>query len=289
MPALVLLALLCHVLLASGTFILAKVALREFDPMALAQLRFVLAGAGLFGLLASRGGIRPERMRGSWGALALLGVIGTTLNQGLFLAGLRHSTPAHGALLYAATPIVVLSLALARRQERASARRALGVLLAFAGVTFLLLGRGLTFDPRWVGGDALIFLAVIAWAVYTTRGKELISRLGVVPVTAWATLFGTICFLPVGVPALIAQDWSRITPAGWWSLAYIGVATSIVSYLLWGWALAHIEASRVAVFTNLQPVATALLAWALLGEPLTLHFVGATLFVLGGVWLADRG
>ncbi len=289
MPTLVLIALLCHVLISAGTFILAKVALREFDPMALAQLRFVLAGAGLFGVLAVRRGIRVDRLRGSWGAVAVLGVIGTTLNQGLFLTGLRHSTPAHGALLYAATPILVLCLALARGQEKSSARRTLGVALAFGGVLFLLLGRGLTFDARWVGGDALIFLAVIAWAVFTTRAKELVARLGVLPVTAWATLFGTLCFLPVGVPALVHQDWSRVSAAGWWSLAYIAIATSIVSYLLWGWALARIEASRVAVFTNLQPVATALLAWALLGEPLTLHFLGATAFVLTGVWLAERG
>ena len=173
--------------------------------MALAQLRFGLAALGLFAVLAARGGPGSRALRGSWGALALLGVIGTTLNQGLFLAGLSHSTSAHGALLYAATPILVLCLALARGQERASAtardRRRAGVRRAS---TFLLLGRGLTFDARWIGGDVLIFLAVIAWAIYTTRGKELIARHGVLPVTAWATLFGTLCFLPVGMPALAA-------------------------------------------------------------------------------------
>jgi len=288
-PAPVLAALFCHVLISAGTFIVAKVALRDFDPMALAQLRFALAGLGLFGVLVARGGLDFRSVRRSWRALALLGGIGTTLNQGLFLAGLSHSTPAHAALLYAATPIIVLCLALARGQERASAIRAVGVALAFGGVLFLLLGRGLTFDARWIGGDVLIFLAVIAWAVYTTRGKELIARHGVLPVTAWATLFGALCFLPVGVPALAAQDWSRVSAAGWWSLGYIAALTSVVSYLLWGWALARVEASRVAVFTNLQPIATALLAWALLGEPLTLHFLAATAFVLTGVWLAERG
>src|SRR2546425_7385142 len=32
-----------------------------------------------------------------------------------------------------------------------------------------------------------------------------------------------------------------------------------ISYLLWSWALAHLAAARVAIFTNLQPLATALL------------------------------
>ena len=283
MPAPVVLVLLLHVLLSAGTFIVAKVAVSQFDPMALAQLRFLAAGAALFGLLAFR---RQLAMPGSVKALALLGFVGVTINQGLFLAGLQRSISSHGALLYASTPIVVLTLALLRGQERASPRRALGVALAFAGVAYLLLGRGLTFDPRWILGDAMIFLAVIASALYTTRGKELIARHGTLAVTAWASLFGTLFFLPVGVPALAAQDWSRLTAAGWWALAYIAFLTSVVSYLLWGWALARTDASRVAVFSNLQPVATALLAWAVFGDPLTLHFVVATLCVLLGVALA---
>jgi drug/metabolite transporter (DMT)-like permease len=288
-PALVLAALLLHVAVSAGTFIVAKLALRQFDPMALAQLRFVAAAIALFGLLAARRQLDFASLRGSWGALALLGFVGTTLNQGLFLAGLQHSTPAHGALLYAATPIIVLCLALARGQERASRGRIVGVVLAFGGVLYLLLGRGLTFDRRWIGGDFLIFLAVIAWAVYTTRGKELIARLKPLPVTAWGMAFGTLFFLPVGVPALFRQDWARVTAGGWWCLAYIALLTSVTSYLLWGWALSRIEASRVAVFTNLQPIATALLAWIVFREALTLHFVVATTFVLTGVWLAERG
>ena len=283
MPASVILVLLLHVLLSSGTFIVAKVAVGQFDPMALGQLRFFGAGAALFALLAFKRQLRPPA---SLGALALLGFVGTTLNQGLFLAGLQRSISSHGALLYAATPTVVLAIALARGQERASPKRTLGIALAFGGVLYLLLGRGLTFDPRWILGDVLIFLAVIAWSVYTTRGKELIARHGTLPVTAWASLFGTVFFLPVGVPGLAHQDWSRVHPSGWGALAYIALLTSVVSYLLWGWALARTEASRVAVFSNLQPITTALIAWAVFGDPLTVHFVVATLTVLTGVALA---
>jgi drug/metabolite transporter (DMT)-like permease len=85
---------------------------------------------------------------------------------------------------------------------------------------------------------------------------------------------------PLGA-GLVAGDARR-----WWCLAYIALLTSVVSYLLWGYALARVEASRVAVFTNLQPVVTALIAWAAFGDPLTLHFLVATLCVLAGVALA---
>ncbi len=288
MPFSVLLALLGQVLIASGTFLVAKVTMRQFDPLALAQVRFVLASAGLLGILVARGEFRPARMRGSWGALLLLGIAGTTVNQALFLVGLHRTTPAHAALLYAATPILVLTLAWARGQERPTLGRVAGVVLAFGGVAFLLLGRGLTFEGQWLVGDAIVFVAVIAWAVYTARGKELIARLGALPATAWAMALGTLVYLPVGVPALLRQDWTRVSAGGWLGLLYLALLTSVASYLMWSWALARVLASRVAVFTNLQPLVTALLAWLVLGEPLTLHFVVATGAVLAGVWIAEQ-
>jgi drug/metabolite transporter (DMT)-like permease len=65
------------------------------------------------------------------------------------------------------------------------------------------------------------------------------------------------------------------------------VMTSVVSYLIWSWALAHLAAARVAVFNNLQPLATALMAQAFLGERVTLSFYAAAAVVISGVLLAQ--
>jgi drug/metabolite transporter (DMT)-like permease len=284
-PLSVVLVLLLHVLLSAGTFIVARVALGQFDPPALAQIRFAIASTCLVAIHFSRGGALPRRK--DLPALAFLGLVGTTVNQGLFLFGLARSVASHGALLYAATPIFVLCLAVARGQERLRPRRAVGVLLAFAGVAILLFGRGLAFERAWLVGDAMILLAVWAWAVYTAASRERLARIGVLPLTAWSMALGGLFFVPLGVPAIAHQDWSRVTASGWWSLGYVSILTSVVSYLLWGWALARVEASRVAVFANLQPIVTALLAWAFLAEPLTATFAAATGAVLAGVWLAE--
>lgn len=290
MTAPVLAALLFYTLLAAATFIVARVAVDEFDPLALAQLRFFVAALALLALAATRpGGLRalvpPRRDRG---AVALLGLLGTPINQALFLVGLQRTTPAHAALLYAATPILVLALALARRLERLEPLRAVGMALAFSGVALLLFGRGLAAERSALVGDALVFLAVVAWAAYTTQSRALLARWDPVALTAAATTFGALAFLPIGLPAIAAQDFTRVTVRGWLGLGYIALVTSVVSYLLWSWALARTEASRVAVFTNLQPIAAALLAWSLLGTPLTLHFALATVVVLAGVALAER-
>jgi len=294
---LVLAALLLYTLLAGATFLVARVAVLEFEPLALAGLRFALASAALVGLVAvreARAG-RPafaalvppkgHRMR-----IAVLGIFGTTLNQALFLVGMRHTTPPHASLLYAATPVLVLAIAVARGEERIVPTRALGIAVALAGVAWLLFGR----DPQATRGDAtllgdaLVACAVVAWALYTAGHRRVLAHVDPLAFTAQATLAGTLVFVPIGVPAVLAQDWSHVTARGWFGLGYIALVTSVASYLLWSWALARTEASRVAVFTNLQPVVAAGLAWLVLGTPLTLHFGVAAAVVLAGIALAER-
>ena len=293
MTPLVLCALLVYTVLAGATFLVARVTVGEFDPLALAQLRFVLAALALIVLVVARRGVRAGLAalvppRGLRARVLLLGVLGTTLNQALFLVGMKHTTPPHASLLYATTPLLVLGLALARGQERLVPVRAAGMALAFAGVAYLLFGRGPDDGGATLLGDGLVFVAVIAWAGYTAGSREVLAHLDPLALTAAATVMGALVFLPVGVPAVVAQDWTRITGRGWCGLAYIALVTSVVSYLIWSWALARTEASRVAVFTNLQPIAAALLAWAILGTPLTLHFATSTAIVLSGVALAER-
>jgi drug/metabolite transporter (DMT)-like permease len=75
----------------------------------------------------------------------------------------------------------------------------------------------------------------------------------------------------------------------WSAIAYLAVVTSVVSYFLWYYALGKMTASKVAVFSNLQPVATALAAWAFLHEPLTWEIALGGALVLAGVWLTQGG
>src|SRR5207245_4548039 len=126
---------------------------------------------------------------------------------------------------------------------------------------------------------------------YTAEGREVVGRLGAFPTIAWTVIAGTVLYLPLGLGALLSPsyraDIAHASREAWWGVAYLIVMTSVVAYLLWYWSLAHLAAARVAIFSNLQPLATALLAWAFLGEPVTLAFVAGALVVIAGVLLAQ--
>jgi drug/metabolite transporter (DMT)-like permease len=287
-PALLPPALGLNILIASGTFLVAKATLSEFAPLTLALLRFVLATALLWPLTRwLKPGVRIAREDRA--RILLLGVLAVPLNQGLFLLGMRWASASHAALLYALTPaFVALATGFATR-EAPDLRAWLGIALAFLGVLTLLLQRGLHFDPHSVAGDAIVLVAVVAWALYLAAGRRVIRRYGALVVTNEALLAGTLVYLPIGIAAAWRFDPHPITPGGWCGLFYLAWLTSAVNYVVWYWGIQYIHPTSVALLTNLQPVVTALMARLILHESLPAGFALSTALVLGGVWLAQSG
>ncbi|HYQ80190.1 MAG TPA: DMT family transporter [Anaeromyxobacteraceae bacterium] len=282
------LLLFLHSALSAGTYLAAKRALGELSPFELALVRFVLAGAVYTALLLRS---PPRLPRRDLVVMAGLGLLAVPLNQGLFLAGLARTTPGHAALLYALTPVFVFLLARVRLGERAGPARLAGIALAFAGVLVVLAARGLLGGEgagRGLLGDLLVLLGVVAWAVYIVLGKPYAERYGAVTTTGLSLVMGTLLYLPLGLPASELQHFRALSTGGWAAVGYLVILTSVVSYLIYYWALGRAEASRVAIWSNTQPVLTALLAWALHGERLTASFLAGGAMVLMGVVLTER-
>ena len=258
-------ALLVQTLISGGTYLIAKRALAEVPFATLVLWRFLLSGA-VFSLLV---GLLPGRAlppRHAVLATFVLGFLAGPLNQGLFFAGLQRSTASHAALLYALTPIGVYVYSVLRGREAPSARAGLGLFLAFAGALVLLLAHGVRALHGVFVGDVLILGAVSAWVVYTAEGKAFIGEHGALRATAWSMIAGALWLVPLAPwilrPQLVLEASGVVKGA----IAYMALLTSVVSYLLWYWALGRTDASKVAVFSNLQPVATAVAAWLVLGE-----------------------
>ena len=284
--------LLLHTILSAGSYLCGKTALREIPPLPLGLLRFLGASA-LLSLLLLR--VRPPGQRlppkSAWPQLLVLSFVVVPVSQGFFQTGLALSTAAHAALLYSLTPLFVLLLAQAIQREFPGARTALGTLIALAGTLYVLAWRGLDLSRGPLLGDLLLLVAVVAWAWFTAEGRPLVTAYGPLPVIAWTLIAGTAMYLPLGIASLAAPGAvHRIvhaSHAAWLGVAYLILVTSVTAYLLWYWALAHLPAARVAVFTNLQPLATAVLAHVFLGEHVTPQFVVGALVVIFGVVLAQ--
>lgn len=273
-------------LIAGGTFPIAKLALQYFEPFTLAVTRFVIASVAMFAIVKFTGRLRKVD-RSDWGKFIWLGLLAVPLNQLLFLYGLKFTTPGRSALYYGATPAFVFMLAIWYLREKVTFAKVAGIVISFFGVAIIL--RAGRFDADILFGDILVILAVIAWAAYTIFGKPLIAKYGPMTTTAYALLIGTLIYLPFGLVYAAKFDFSSVPVKGWLALLYIAIITSIIAYSIWFWALGRMEASKLSIFQNLQPIIATILSVLFFGEVLGWEFYIGGAMVIAGVVITQRG
>jgi drug/metabolite transporter (DMT)-like permease len=272
--------------IASGTHIIAKVVVKDIDPVSLTMLRSGIAAIGLLILMRIRS-VKMKFEKGDWKKILILSALAIPVNQFLFLYAIKYTTPSNAALLYGTTPAMVLVLSIILGREKVKLKRIAGVALAFIGVLIVIFERGLDFGSDYTMGNIIIFIAVIAWALYTVQGKEMIIKYGAFKTSSATMVIGTLMFFPVGAWDTINFQYSSLTVYHWLGLLYLAFMTSIFAYVLWYYALSRIEASRVTIFMNLQPVLTTLLSVIILGQSITTAFLIGGAVALTGVVIAQ--
>ena len=218
--------------------------------------------------------------------LAGLSMLGVVLNQALFLFGVQHTTAVHANILITTIPAFTIGVALLLGREQASAMKLAGIALAGAGAVYLGLARGDSAAGATVLGDALVAVNSLCYASYLVLSKDLLKRHDAITVVTWVFLFGTLFMMPFGIPALARVDGTAVDRRILLVLAYIVVFPSFITYLLSIWSLQRTASSMVAMYVYVQPVVTALVAPAVLGERVTARSVLASVIIFSGLALA---
>src|SRR5450759_5430732 len=138
--------------------------------------------------------------------------------------------------------------------------------------------------PNPALGNTLELLAMVAAAGSQLVLKHLSSPYGPWLLTGMQAVVGGVFFLP-GALASGPSTWSRATPAGWASVAYLGIMVSLVAFGLYNTALAKLPASRASLSINLVPAVALIAGWVALRETLTaLQFAACAVIVGAVVW-----
>ncbi|HJV24775.1 MAG TPA: DMT family transporter [Aromatoleum sp.] len=251
--------------------VLCRVALRNttIDPASFTVIR-LLSGAVMLALLIHLRGGRPGRS-GNWGsALALF-----TYAAGFSFAYVSLPTGAGALLLFAAVQATMILTGLARG-ERLHARQAVGLVLAFGGLIYLLLP-GLSAPP--LGGAALMIGAGVAWGVYSLRGRGIRDPLA-------ATGGNFLRTVPMALAlGIFASGTVRVDGTGALYAVLSGALASGAGYAIWYSALAGLAATSAATVQLSVPVIAALGGVLVLGEALSIRLVVSSVTILGGVAL----
>ncbi|MFA6262303.1 MAG: DMT family transporter [Bacteroidia bacterium] len=281
------LALFVVALLYAATFSIAKIVMPEFvQPSAFILMRVTVALVCIFIFHAV---VVKQKIhdRKDYRKLFISALFGVAFNMLLFFKGLSITTPINGAVLMLNTPIFVVVFAALLLKEKLSVQKVLGILIAAFGALMLMGGTRFRFDSDKVWGDVFIMLNAIIYAFYLVYAKSLMHKYHPLTVTLWSFFFGFFVVLPFGISDFVQTDWQSFTPIVWWSIAFVTIGTTFMTYVLNAYALRHATSSLVGSYIYLQPVMAVVIALILGKDALTLEKVLDIAVIFGGVFLVN--
>jgi len=259
--------------------LLCRVALRDttIDAATFTSIRLA-SGALLLAILLRARGRRPMAA-GSWPMAVMLFAYAVC-----FSFAYRDLSAATGALLlFGAVQLTMTGYGLFSG-ERLKGLRLVGVLVAVAGLVWLLLP-GLSAPPPVAAG--LMLAAGLAWGIYSLLGRSA----GDPTAATGGNFIRAVPFAAVISLAAASQASSAAVgadPMGLFYAVVSGAVTSGLGYVLWYAALPALSATSAATIQLCVPAIAALGGVVLLAEPITARLLLASMAILGGIALTIR-
>jgi drug/metabolite transporter (DMT)-like permease len=262
--------------------VLGKIALRTIPSLGLVGIRVFGAAVALTAIGLVTG--KLERLaRTDWLLLIASSLLGVVINQWLFVKGLSLTTAVNATLIGTTIPIFTLLISILLGQDRASIRRILGIVLAGAGVIYLIGPERADFSQHSSRGDLLIILNSLSYGTYIAISKRLLSRYNALTVITWIFIVGAVPTVPAAAVSFAHVQIGTIPASVWLSVAYIVLFATVACYYLNSWALARVAPTTVAVYIYLQPLIAFALAPLILGEKISSRVIVAAVLVFAGV------
>ena len=223
-----------------------------------------------------------ERAVGAWAGLCY------AVHFGAWVWSLELTSVAASTTLVTTTPLMLAVVGALTGRDAPSRRAWLGVGLALAGVLTLTLTGAPKLDEeaRGLSGDLLALLGAAAMAVYLLKVRALGAGVRLAPLSLMATGGGALTlWLTCGL-TLPAEELIPPSAQALWALLGAALIPQLIGHAALTESLKSLTPTEVGSLTLFEPIGASLLAWLVLGEPLTLTLTMVCLITLYGVWLA---
>jgi len=276
----ILLALLSAVLFGASTP-LAKMMLGGVSPWMMAGLLYLGAGLGLAVVHLSRSALRlpaveaPLR-RSDVPWLAAVITTGGILGPLFLMFGLARTDAAGASLLLNLEGLATMSIAWLVFRENVDRRLLLGAFAILSGAVLLSWEGGASLD--W--GAVLVAAACVSWGIDNNLTRKLSSADPVQIAMLKGLVAGSVNLMLALAQGAALPDTGTVLAAA--VVGFLGYGVSLALFVL---GLRHLGTARTGAYFSLAPFVGALLALALLGEPLTVRLVVAGGLMALGLWL----
>jgi drug/metabolite transporter (DMT)-like permease len=252
-------------------------------------LRFAVASVLLFPLAWREEGHLPLIKREQILPLVLAGMTGVFAYNIFFLNGMKFIAAGRASLIVAMNPVFISLLAVLFFKDRLNWVRGTGILLSVFGA-MIVISKGnfntLVFDGLG-RGELLILGGVASWAAFSIIGKILVKNLSPLVSVSYSSLIGAAgLFLPACFEGMLEEMFSY-SLVDWTSILFLGVFGTVLGFVWYYEGIRKIGPTKAGQFINFVPISAVVLAFLILGEPITWSLLTGGLFVISGVYLTN--
>ncbi|MDF2569315.1 MAG: DMT(drug/metabolite transporter) superfamily permease [Sporomusa sp.] len=261
------------------SFISIKIAVAEVPPVTMALLRFVIASVMLWVLLKK---IEPEAKidRGDIPRMMVAGCLGITLYFYFENIGVKLTTAVNASLIVTIIPVIAICLDVLFFRAPISLLKVGGIIIAVGGTYLSVTANGeLDFDSANFVGNLFVIGAMLSWVFYTLVNKSLQNKYSGLYMTTYQTIIGTIFLLPISLTEY--NEWQIFSLTALWHILFLAIFCSAICYLLYMYALKHLDVAITTLYLNLVPVVGVMGGYFILGESvLPIQLFGGLLTLL---------
>ncbi len=263
-----------------SSFLFMRLGAHDFGPVPMTFLRVTLASLVLLPLLAWRGGL--AQMRKSWRQMLVLGLVNSALPFACFVFAALSITAGMSSILNATTPLFGAVVAAVWLGEKLTPVRALGLLIAFAGVIFLAWEHA-EFKPGGSGWAVVACLfAAACYGVAACYTKRFIKGVGPLAISTGSQITAALWLL---VPAVMQWPARMPGPQAWMAVTLLAVLCTALAYVIYFRLMLRVGPTNAIAVTFLTPIFAVLWGYVFLGEALEPRMAVGCVIVLFGTAL----
>lgn len=277
------------VLFWSGNFVFGRLISPEIEPVQLAFFRWFFVALILFPYLMYRFKHIMKVFKKEYLIITVFSIVGISAFNTVLYYGLQTTTATNALLINSSIPIMIIVLSGFILNTKITKIQSLGIILSTLGVVFLILKGELEniITLEFTTGDLWVILACILWASYTVLLKFKPKELNAFDFLSLTVFIGTVALSFVFFFLGYSFEFSFLEKDEvLYSLIYIVVFPSLISFYLWNMSIIEIGASKAGQFTHLMPIFGAILAYIFLGETLEFYHLVGILFIGIGIYLS---
>ncbi len=272
-----------------ASFLFIKVVVDDTGPLEL------VLGRMSFGLLAVSGFMvatkrRPQVTPKLLAQMSGMAILANVIPFGLIAWGEEHIPSGTASILNATVPIFTAAIAAGvLAEERFTAPRAAGLVLAFLGVAVLTGDDVLDITSSNVLGQLACVGAAACYGVGAVYARILLRGQDPVNLSFLQLGLGIVFTVPLLLVVMGGSPDVNVQPEAWASVVALGMLGTGFGYIGWLWLIENMGSVRASLVTYIVPIVAVVLGWLVLDESIGANTVAGGLLVVAGVASAMRG